>query len=279
MIYIIIPVFNRWEFTKLCLESLLKQTYKDYKIIVVDHGSSDDTSEKIRHDYPNVILLTGEPSMWWTAATNLGIRYALENNTDYILTLNNDTIAEDNYLEELLKVNKLLGDDILIGSTAIDFTTKNITFSGENENWWLETATSNHLNILRMKGDYISCSRFPGRGLLIPAKVFQRIGLFDEVDFPHYLADYDFTNKARINGFKIVCATKARLKTFPEESIANTLTKNKSIKMYYQHLFGIKGGAQLKLFYKYALRYCPWYALPSFLVLGTIRRIVGYWFK
>ena len=51
MIYIIIPVFNRWNFTVECLNSLINQTYKKFKIIVVDHGSTDGTSFNIKNEF------------------------------------------------------------------------------------------------------------------------------------------------------------------------------------------------------------------------------------
>lgn len=279
MIYIVIPVFNRWYFTELCLIGLQKQNYHDFKIVVVDHGSTDGTTEKIAIHFPEVIVLKGDESMWWSAATNLGIKHAIQKDAQFVLTLNNDTVAEPNYLVELINCSKSKLCKALIGSTAIDAKNNQIIFAGDNENWFLETSSFNHKNKFLMRQDSVSCSRFPGRGLLIPIDVFSKIGLFDEVNFPHYGADYEFTQRARRNNILIYCANKARLKIFPDESGAFKLVKEKKIYSYYQHLFGIRGGAQLIIFYKYAFKYCPWYAMPSFLFLGTIRRVLGYWFK
>lgn len=279
MIYIVIPVFNRWHFTSQCLESLSNQNASNYEIVVVDHGSTDGTPEFIRENYPNVILLTGNENMWWAAATNMGIRYALNHNASYVLTLNNDVIVTENYLEEIKNSINRMDENTIIGSTAYDANSKRLIFAGEVENWLLETSKQNHLKQGIEKLDFVECSRFPGRGMLIPALVFDKIGLFDEVNFPHYGSDYDFTARAYKNGIKIYCAIKATLYIYPEESGAIQLIKNKSAHSYYNHLFGIKGAAQLKIFYIYALRYCPWYALPNFLFLGTARRILGYWFK
>lgn len=255
------------------------QTYKTFKVVVVDHGSTDGTSGKIAEQFQDVIILKGNESMWWTAATNMGINYALENKASYVLTLNNDTVAHLDYLDNLLAVAEKVPVNSLIGSAALDAVTKQIIFAGDIENWMSETSTFNHKDQFKMQQDYVSCSRFPGRGLLIPAQVFKKIGLFDEKNFPHYNADYDFTSSALEQGFSIFCAIDARLDIFPEESGANKLTRNKSIKNYINHLFGMQGSAQLVLFYKYAWRHCPWYALPSFLILGTVKRLGGYWIK
>ncbi len=273
------PVFNRWKFTKDCLLSLRSQTYSEFKTIVIDHGSTDGTSEHIQNEFPEVIVIKGDETMWWTAATNLGVQYAIDNKAEFILTLNNDTISRKNYIQELLNVYQLVPKNSLIGSTAIEKETNRIIFAGDIENWFWETSKFNHHDKSKLDEKFVQCSRFPGRGLLIPLFVFQKIGLYDEKDFPHYCADYEFTKRAIKNGFEVFCSIDAQIWIYPDESRANQLIRKKNITAYYNHLFGIRGAAQLHLFYKYAFRYCPWYALPSFLLLGTFRRVIGYWLK
>mgnify|MGYP001599241737 CR=1 FL=1 len=122
MIYIVVPVFNRLHFTKACIDTLIAQDYDKFKIIVVDHGSTDGTSEYIQVHFPEVIILKGDESMWWTGATNFGIQKALkisECDDDLVLTINNDVEVYSNYLNELLQVyhnNK----PCLVGSTPVD---------------------------------------------------------------------------------------------------------------------------------------------------------------
>ncbi len=277
MIYIIIPVFNRWKFTKACLESLKSQNFQDFKVIVVDHGSSDGTSSFILKEFPDVIVLNGDESMWWTAATNFGIQYALEHNADFILTLNNDTIAEPDYLRELFNAVQNAPKDSLIGSTAIDVQHKNVIYRGERLKWFSESTIYLTEIKQRPKDGLLKVTHFPGRGLLVPKRVFEKIGLFDEKHFPHYMADYDFTINAAKHGFDIYCSWDAKVAIYPEASSANILKVKKTIGGYKEHLFGIRGGGNLPLFYRYAFRNCPFYAIPSHVMLGTARRLLGYW--
>lgn len=280
MIYIIIPVFNRWSFTDMCLASLERQTNRKFQTVVVDHGSTDGTSEKIISKYPNVHIVKGNDSMWWSAATNIGIEYALEENATYILTLNNDTIPEPNYIEALYEAISVAPVNSLIGSAAISYETKEIAYLGENANWYLATTSYNHKVIRqRPENGLLSVTHFPGRGLLIPIAVFKEIGLFDERCFPHYMADYDFTLRASSKGFKLFCSWDAQIVTFPDASGANKLKSKKNLKAYRQHLFGMKGDANLPLYIKYGIRHSPLAALPSFLLLGISRRVIGYWIK
>lgn len=277
MIYIIIPVFNRWNFTKVCIAKLQKQTYKKFKIIVVDDGSTDSTSTNLKLNYPDVVVLKGDGTLWWTGGINLGIDYALKNGATSIITLNNDTIPEYDYVEQLKSASEQV-PNALIGSTGIDVQTKEINFCGEQIHWLSDSALS--LKDSLRKEEQVGLhevSYFPGRGLWIPKIVFESIGLFDRETFPHYMADYDFTLRAKKAGFKVFCSLESRLATYPDASGANQLIANKSWENYKEHLFGIKGAANLKYYYAYVFRHCPWYQIPTSITIGTLKRIINYW--
>src|SRR5687768_11882173 len=101
MIFVVIPVFNRKHFTRECLSALENQTYKDYTIVVVDDGSTDGTSEMIHDEFPEVTVLKGTGNLFWTASVNMGIRHALQNGADYVLTLNNDGFPHQTFLQSM----------------------------------------------------------------------------------------------------------------------------------------------------------------------------------
>jgi GT2 family glycosyltransferase len=276
MIYIIIPVHNRKEFTRNCLISLRQQTYKDFKVVVIDDGSIDGTEEMLTNEFPEVYIIKGDGNLWWTAATNLGVRYALENNADYILTLNNDTIVTEDFLEKMVYWASKTPKSLL-GAFALDANKP--VYGGEIINW--KWGNSKFLLDILPKEQWYGLhevTHFPGRGLLIPAEVFSKVGLYDEKHFPHYAADYDFTHRAIRAGYKVYCNYDAKLLIYPDASGDAENRKKKSLKNYYNHLFGIKGGANIKIFTIYTIRNCPFYYIPTFLLCGYIKRILGYWF-
>ncbi|MFQ5545463.1 MAG: glycosyltransferase family A protein [Acidiferrobacterales bacterium] len=51
-VHVVIPVYNAWEQTKICLESLRSSVYKNLQTIVVDHGSKDTTKKNDAHAQP-----------------------------------------------------------------------------------------------------------------------------------------------------------------------------------------------------------------------------------
>jgi GT2 family glycosyltransferase len=279
MLYIIIPVFNRKEHTRKCLESLYCQIFREFKIIIVDDGSTDGTKEMLKNNFPEVSVIFGDGNLWWTASVNRGIELALRNNAEYIMTLNNDTIAPFDFLEKMMMAVKQQ-PDTLIGAFAIENLTNKPVYGGGKINWITASITL-LLDELPEKERYglHEVDHFPGRGLMIPKSVFEKIGLFNERRLPHYFADYDFTYQAFKNGFRIYCNYDARLITFPDESGDRQNRHRKSLQKYYNHLFGIKGGGNLKNFTHFAWRNCPKKYLPTFLVIGYLKRIFGYLYK
>ena len=282
MIYIVTPVFNRKKFTKNYLQALQKQTVKDFKVIIVDDGSTDGTYEMIEKEFPEVILLKEKGDLWWAEATNIGIRRGIGQGADYIMTLNDDTLPEPDYIYMMIKWLKEK-PKALLGALAIDIKSLKPIFGGEILNWKSCKYESllDKIPIMEQKGLH-KVNVFPGRGLLIPVEVFQDIGFFDSKNFPQTVADLDFTIRATNAGYSIFCNYDAKIKIYPEESGGVKLVKNRSWKSYYEHLFGMRGAANIKWFTKFTFKNAPKEYLIKFLVVGLLKRIVSYpirWIK
>jgi len=283
-VFVAIPVYNRIAFTANCLKSLNKQTEADFEIIVMDDGSTDGTSEMISDEYPDVHLLQGDGSLFWTASINACIRKGLELGASAIITLNNDVIASPDYMENMLSWHHKEGyENALIGSLALDSGTKKVIYGGERINW--SNGTSENLLDILPEEEQMGLhevTHFPGRGMLIPRKVFEKIGLFDEKRLPQYYADYDFTHRAVRNGFKLYCNYDAKLYTYPTESGDYQAKRAKSLSGFYNYFFGMKSSGNLAKFSIYTWKNCPRRFVPQYLLIGYIRRIGGYfreWFK
>jgi GT2 family glycosyltransferase len=279
MISIVIPVYNRKQFTHDCLRSLQNQTRRADQVIIVDDGSTDGTADMIRSEFPEVILLQEKGDLFWTASINIGIRHALNSGAQFILTMNNDTLASKNFVEKMLWGAEEKPDS-LIGALDIHANTHMPYYGGEIFNW--RSGSSKFLLDSLKKEDQRGLhpvSLFPGRGLLIPKCVFDKIGLFEEDQLPHYMADYDFTLRAKKSGFEVYCNYDAKLYTYPEEGGDHKIRRRKTLRSYYNHLFGIKGGGNLRNFTVYTFRNCPPEKIPFALFTGYLRRIAGFWLK
>ncbi|GAB3296317.1 glycosyltransferase family 2 protein [Hymenobacter tenuis] len=276
MLYIVIPVFNRKEFTRACLESLRQQTAIDFKIVVVDDGSTDGTGQMLRDEFPEVLIEEGDGNLFWTAGVNLGIRRAMAEGATRVMTLNNDVITAPDFVAQMLASAERHPTAVL-GALELDVNTGKPVYGGETLDW----RTNTRRDLLEtlppdQRQGLHPVTYLPGRGLLIPRVVLDTIGLFDEKRLPHYLADFDYTSVARRHGFPVYCNYDARLSTYPEESGQEITRRQRSLRGYYLHLFGIRGGGNLRNFTHFSLKNCPRPYLPYFLLNGYARRLVGY---
>jgi len=116
-ISVIIPTFNRSKLVVNAIDSVLNQTYKDYEIIVVDDGSTDDTRESLK-PYMHRIRYVCQANLGASAARNRGIQLA---RGKWISILASDDLWLPTKLEAQLKVVAIVGKDFGACFTNCDF--------------------------------------------------------------------------------------------------------------------------------------------------------------
>lgn len=92
MLGIVIANWNGEQLIDKCLESLTNQSFKEFKVYIVDNNSKD-ASKKIINQYKSkisVTLIELDKNYGFAKANNIGIKKAINDKCDYILTLNND---------------------------------------------------------------------------------------------------------------------------------------------------------------------------------------------
>lgn len=96
---VIIPNFNGKKYLKECLDSLRKQDYLYFEVILVDNGSEDGSVEWTKENYPEVRVIALKENTGFCGGVNAGIR---ESKSEYVLLLNNDTIVFPEFITELV---------------------------------------------------------------------------------------------------------------------------------------------------------------------------------
>ncbi len=195
-----------------CLHSLQSITYKRMQTIVVDNGSTDDSVQAIRKEYPLIpILETGE-NLGFAGGNNIGIKWALRKPFEWILLLNNDTTVDPGFIEAFLdaakeKKAKLLGAKIYRyhDPKCIDhlggFWNPKIA---EFECPWqgkIDDGTCEDMHLV----DYVS-----GCALFMHKAVPEKIGLLEPTFFL-YWEETDYCFRAHRAGFDIWTAPKAKI--------------------------------------------------------------------
>lgn len=98
---IIIVSYNTAAYTKRAIESVLKETQKtDYKIIMVDNDSKDNSVELVETHFPDVEVIQTGDNLGFAKAVNIGVNAS---NSEYILLLNPDTVILDSAIDKLMQ--------------------------------------------------------------------------------------------------------------------------------------------------------------------------------
>ncbi|MEJ5168402.1 MAG: glycosyltransferase, partial [Arcobacteraceae bacterium] len=101
----VVVTYNRYNLLKECLDALLNQTYKT-DILLVDNASTDGTDNKIKEDgyleHSNLIYRRLESNLGGAGGFHFGVKYALENNYDFVWLMDDDAEPELDCLELLM---------------------------------------------------------------------------------------------------------------------------------------------------------------------------------
>jgi len=210
MVAIVIVNFNNLQDLKSCLGSVYKSSYKNFKVVVVDNGSSDKSVEYVEKHFPKIFLIETKKNNGYARGNNIGMKFALGKlKASHILLLNPDTLMDKDCLKELTKKKN---DNAILQPLLLLYENHKKTN--------LVNTAGNVLNYLGFSyvGDYRKkaeafqkdkdsalCS---GACMFLPKKILQRIGFLDE-SFFMYHEDADLSWRARIYGFNIKTIVKA----------------------------------------------------------------------
>jgi GT2 family glycosyltransferase len=194
--------WNGWPDTLECLAALQQCAYPNLTLIVVDNGSSNDSVERIRAAYPQILLLQSEKNLGFAGGNNLGIRHALAQGCEYVWLLNNDTKPAPQALSAL--VAKALSDD-RIGSVAsvcyhASAPATVEAWAGARVNLWIGYGRN---STMPQADDWFHSLN--GTSMLVSRRALEDAGLLDE-GFFLYWEDTEFCLRLRKRGWRIAAA-------------------------------------------------------------------------
>lgn len=209
---LIIPVYNRREITLQALRSLrrIDASGLDVRIVVVDDGSTDGTGAAIRRDFPEVQIVEGDGTLHYAAGTNRGITAALERNPDYIVTMNDDAVYHEQFLQRMIKTAEA-NPRVVVGALLLLWTEPHKVFQVGYE-WktlaggWLQ---KENLTAFDFPKEPYEVEGMAGNCLLFPIEAIRECGLMDEKKFPHGWGDFQWVVRMKNMGWRLLIEPKA----------------------------------------------------------------------
>jgi len=232
-VFLILLNWNSAKTTVDCLESLKKINLGNFELemVVADNGSTDGSQKVLRSAIAKELgqgftftLIENKKNLGFAEGNNVGIRYALEKEADYVCLLNNDTRVSADFLLQLVKVAEK-DDQIGIVGGKIYFEKgcefhkdrykkeelgKVIWYAGGKIDW--KNVYPIHVGVdevdvgqydQQKETEYVN-----GCLMLIKKEVFNKIGLLDSKYFA-YFEENDFCQKAKKAGFKLIYTPKS----------------------------------------------------------------------
>lgn len=235
---LVIPVYNRRETTLQGLKSLSRTSAEnlDVKIFVVDDASPDGTAEAVREKFPEVELIYGDGSLHYAAGTNRGIEAALKWNPDYVVTMNDDSVFHEQFLQRLVKTAEENPRSI-IGALLLLWDEPHKVFQ-VGQKWktlrggWEMPENLTAFNVGR---DAFEVECLVGNCVLFPSEAIRENGLMDEKKFPHGWGDAQFLMRMRKAGWKLLVEPKSLVWCEPNTNPAplHTLPKKEILKILF----------------------------------------------
>lgn len=217
-IIIIIVSYNgeKWVFE--CIRSIINNNYAHYQIVVVDNASQDATVSIIRENFRGVILLNQKRNLGFGRGANVGIQYAMAQNADYILLLNQDIKLEGNCIEHMIAVCEQNREIGIASPLQMNYDGSQID--------------PHFRRLYNLKSDTIDVNEDPFKGslevdtvigasMLFRTTVIKAIGGFDPIYFLYH-EEADLCRRTKYHGFQIHIIPKAvvyhkHIQLFPKE--------------------------------------------------------------
>jgi GT2 family glycosyltransferase len=208
-VWIVVLHWQASHYTRACLASIRALSYKNYRVLLVDNGSSDNAGAGIAKQFPEVEYLRIEENVGFAAGCNHGIEYCLESGAEWIWLLNNDTKVAADSLELMMEAASRNPQAGILGAMVYTGEGEQFVASGIGEIDFTRAKT--YLRKQVPDGvQVMPCEWLTGANMLLRADAIQQVGLFDE-DYFIYFEDTDLSYRMARAGWHCLLVPNARV--------------------------------------------------------------------
>lgn len=205
---VIIVNWNGRHWLEQCLPTIEAQTFRDFETIVVDNGSTDRSTAWLAERWPTVRVLAQSQNLGFAKANNLAVRAT---GATYIVTLNNDTEVEPDWLKSLVAAAAAPGVGMVASRIELWGRPGILDSAGIEVDW---TGIAWNRGWGRPASSFMESGAVFGpsaAAALYRRDMLEDVGLFDE-DFVSYYEDVDLAWRAQRRGWQCVYVSSARVR-------------------------------------------------------------------
>jgi len=274
---IIIPAYSGYEQLRHCLESLYNSQYSDFDVVVVDHGDTDELTSRVRAAFPRTTCIRGTPDLWWSGASNLGIRHALNGGSKLIMLLNHDCYVHDDTIEKLLLCMETTANAIITPVQHNLYTNKDTIGALSFFLLGFPTIVPPAAWYRRLYSQPLVPTHLilGGRDAVMRANIFQDTGYFDEINLPHYGADHDFYLRCRSAGIRLFVCTDSIVDI---DDTQTTIAETGTVKTLAEFTHTLRDRSSHRNIRDLYTLFSRHYPVPRLAPLGVALNIMRYFF-
>ena len=234
-IAVIIINWKKYDFTLKCIDSVLKSSYKNFKIILIDNESQNNFPDEINKS-EKIQIIKNKNNEGFSKANNQGIKYSIKNGFDYVLLLNNDTLIKNDLIDSLIQQSSNLNQKI-IQPLILNYDGTKIWNAGGKINNFFGTFKSlkKGKSFKNFKSNRNLTEWFTGCCVLIKSDIFMDIGYFDERFFAYY-EDVDYSIRLKKMGYSIALMTNSYLQHYESASSKSDNQSEGNLSPYVHYL-------------------------------------------
>jgi GT2 family glycosyltransferase len=202
MIAVLATCFNRKDMTLAGLAAMRSAMGGlDYRVFLVDDGSTDGTGAAVAAAHPEVKVIRGDGSLFWNGGMRKAWLSAIPDAPDYYLWWNDDLAMVPDSIAELMAFQKAKeaehGPKVIVIGKVADPQSGAVTYGG-----YVRPPGISRLRFLRAPEGGGPCDTMNGNCVLIPARAVQDVGVHSD-RFTHSSGDVDYGLRAREAGYKL----------------------------------------------------------------------------
>lgn len=218
-VVILVLNWNGEDDTAACVESMLSQRDAEAEVVIIDNASADGSGERLRRRYPALTHLETRENLGYAGGNNAGLAWAMERGAEWILVVNNDTVADPDCVARMLAVARVNPRLAAVAPLIVRYDDPTrVWFAGgtfsrmrglgahDNEGAW----ASDVVRDTRCDEGWCECTFLTGCCLLLRAEALGETGPF-RADYFAYGEDVELSLRLRAADWRLGWVPGARL--------------------------------------------------------------------